>query len=436
MGDRGGASGAPQAGPAPNARSRAAVPPARAAALHPNAATQLSSDERSSAATRDLQTLLSGAVQRLRAATGCAATAWALRDDASPYVAAAIFEGSAPQAPALAEFKRLAQLRGATDLTDRRTDLELQQLAYQHACHPAAPVLAASGEALALLLLHATGDAVRRRPPRGGALPPSWLGELDAACAQIAGPLSTALAIGRLRHLDHETRQLDRLASLGSLAAELAHELRNPLVAVKTFLDLLPEQRHDPTFLGEFCEVVQQELQRMQRLIETTLELALPDAPRPDGEPARAAVEVAAVGRLLSHRAARRGIVLCAEVPGDLPPLGLPADALRQVLLNLLQNAIDATPAGGRVRVTGRSGGPSECQLEICDEGPGVPPELAERIFEPFVTTRTDGAGGLGLAISRRIAEEAGGRLELDSPPGAGATLRLTLPACRRHGES
>lgn len=429
MGEWGAATGAPGSGAAGSVRVRAEASP-------PLAASRLASDARALTATRDLQTLLSHAVQRLQAATGCAATAWALREDGAPYVAAAIFEANAPQAPEAAEFARLCALGGATDLTDRRIEPELQQLAQHHACHAVVPVRGSAGPALALLLLHAAANPLLRRPPRGGALPPRWLGDLDAASAELASPLAAALAVGRLRHLDHETRHLDRLAALGSLSAELSHELRNPLVAVKTFLQLLPERRHDPAFIDEFCEVARQELERMQRLLDTTLELAHPGPSRPDAGSARAAVEVAAVGRLLSHHAARRGVRLQAEVPGELPPLGLPADALRQVLLNLVQNAVDATAEGGLVTVIARPGRAGEVELEVRDQGPGIPAELAERVFEPFFTTREGGVGGLGLAISRRIVEEAGGRVELESWPGAGTAIRLLLPCSRPHGES
>jgi signal transduction histidine kinase len=108
--------------------------------------------------------------------------------------------------------------------------------------------------------------------------------------------------------------------------------------------------------------------------------------------------------------------------------VALSEDALRQVLLNLVQNALDATPPGGRVaaRVASSAG---QAWIRVRDAGPGIAPSLRERIFEPFFTTRPDRAGGLGLAITRRIVEEAGGEIEVDPVPGGGSEFRVRLPS-------
>jgi signal transduction histidine kinase len=100
------------------------------------------------------------------------------------------------------------------------------------------------------------------------------------------------------------------------------------------------------------------------------------------------------------------------------------------VVLNLVLNALDATPRGGRVRLALRAAG-GEAELRVEDEGPGVAPELRERVFEPFFSTKPDAPGGLGLAISRRIAEEAGGALRLEDAPGGGSCFALRLPLAR-----
>jgi signal transduction histidine kinase len=392
--------------------------------------------DRSLSATRDLQTLLSQAVQQLRVVTGCYASAWALREDGVPYLAAADFDGAMPPAPIASDFSQLAALREATDLTDRRIGDELAELARRHGCHAAAAVRGAPADALAVLLLHASNGSLERPPPRGGALPKRWLGELDQACAELGAPLAAALALGRLRQLDREVRHLDRLAALGSLSAELAHELRNPLVAVNTFLQLMPERRHDPAFLDDFCAVAREELARMKRLLDTTIELAQPNPVSPSAGPASAAHAVAAVGRLLFHYAARRGVQLRAEVPGELPQLAISPDGLHQVLLNLIQNAVDATPEGARVEVRAHALATGQVEIAVRDEGPGIHESLADRVFEPFFTTREGGVGGLGLSISRRIVDEAGGSLSFESKVGVGTRMRVQLPCSRPHGES
>jgi len=381
----------------------------------------------------DLQTLLADAVQRLRDGTGSgSAVAWALREDGAPYVAAAAFEGNAPPAPDREAFARAAALGGATDLTERRLDPALREIARRFQCSAAAPVSAGEERVMAVLLVRAAaGDEARPRAGPRPAVPPRVLAQLDSSARRLAGPLAAALAAGRLRQLDEEVRQLDRLAALGALGAEIAHEVRNPLVSVKTFLELLPERRNDPEVLGAFCEVVRSEVARLERLLDTIVEHG---SPQPQGladaipDPASVGPTLDAVLGLLEHRARRLGVVLEAHAQAGLPPLCLGEDALRQVLLNLALNALDATPPGGFVRLLARR---AEAGVEVLvsDEGPGIPPELREAVFEPFVSTRRDRRGGLGLAISRRIVEEAGGSLVVGEGERGGAELRARIPS-------
>jgi signal transduction histidine kinase len=142
------------------------------------------------------------------------------------------------------------------------------------------------------------------------------------------------------------------------------------------------------------------------------------------------------VGRLLFHYAARRGVQLRAEVPGELPQLAISPDGLHQVLLNLIQNAVDATPEGARVEVRAHALATGQVEIAVRDEGPGIHESLADRVFEPFFTTREGGVGGLGLSISRRIVDEAGGSLSFESKVGVGTRMRVQLPCSRPHGES
>jgi signal transduction histidine kinase len=367
------------------------------------------------AALRDLQRLLSETTQRLRRATGCAcAAAWALRSDGSPYLAGADWSGETPGEPDADAFARIGALRGATQLSEPDSGPELRELARRLRIDAAAPVRCEPGATLAVLVL-------------AGPLRPRALAALDFAAHRLEGPLAAALALGRLEQLDTSVRRLDRLAALGELAAEIAHEVRNPLVTLQTFLQLLPERREDPEFLSRYLAVVTGELRRMDRLLDRVVETARP--PRPEDE---AAAEVAAtleaVGELLQQRALTRDVELALEAPSGVR-VALGEDALRQVLLNLVQNALDATPAGGRIRARAERGD-GQVWLRVADSGPGIPEPLRQRIFEPFFTTRPDRAGGLGLAISRRIAEEAGGQLELEPPqPDArGSVFVLRLP--------
>jgi signal transduction histidine kinase len=380
----------------------------------------------------DLQTLLADEVQRLRDATASeSAVAWALREDGSPYVAAAAFVGGAPATPDRAAFASAARLAGATDLGARRLDPALHELARRFQCTAAAPVSAGEGRVLAVLLLRTAPPEARPRAGPRPAVAPRALGLLDASARRLARPLASALAAGRLRRLDEQVRQLDRLAALGALGAEIAHEVRNPLVSVKTFLELLPERRHDPELLGEFCEVVRSEVARLERLLDTIVEYASPqsrDPADPIPDPASVGPALDAVLGLLEHRARRSGVRLEAAAQAGLPPLCLGEDALRQVLLNLALNALDVTPQGGRVELRARSV-ERDVEILVSDEGPGIPPALREAVFEPFVSTRRDRPGGLGLAISRRIVEEAGGTLDIGESERGGAELRVRIPA-------
>jgi signal transduction histidine kinase len=349
---------------------------------------------------RDLQSLLSAVVLSLRETTDCeSAFAWALREDGAPYVAAADFAGDPPVAPDAGAFAALAALRGATDLNADRGPTALREIAARHRCSAAAPIAASGARATAVLL---TGERNEVRP--------RTLAALDAAAKRLAGPVGAALALGRLRRLDEEIRRLDRLAALGSLATEIVHEVRNPLVSVKTFLQLLPEYRDDPEFLTRFFDVVSDEFRRMERLLDLVIEHARPQSP----EPSRSSAPVAAVldfaMDLLRHRALKRGVVLETDASADLPPVAMSEDALRQVVLNLALNAIDATPDGRAVHLRGRAAGAS-IELIVSDEGPGVPAELRSTVFEPYTSTRRDRPGGLGLAITRRIVEEANGTI-------------------------
>jgi signal transduction histidine kinase len=365
------------------------------------------------ATLHDLQRLLSMTTQRVRALCACEhVAAWALRPDGGPYLASADWSGDPPGEPDAAAFAEVARLPAATHLSAPDASAEQREVARRMRCDAAVAVRSEPGALAALVL--------------AGDVRPRTLAALDAAARRLEGPLAVALALGRLERLDQSVRRLDRLAALGGLAAEIAHEVRNPLATLQTFLQLLPERREDPEFLTRYVDVVTGELRRMDRLLDRIVETA-----RPAGDDDDASAEVGpsldAVCELLRPRAVARGVSLTLDAQAALR-VPLSEDALRQVLLNLVQNAIDATPPGGGVtaRVAGRGG---QVTVRVSDAGPGIPPALRERIFEPFFSTRPERAGGLGLAITRRIVEESGGAIEVDAAPGGGSEFRVRLPS-------
>jgi len=305
----------------------------------------------------------------------------------------------------------------------------LRGLAVRHGLAAAAPVKGEGGRGLAVLLSGA---------PDGAAARPRALAALASTANRLALPLAAAEAERRLTRLDTEVQRLDRLALLGRLTQELAHEVRNPLVSVKTFLQLLPERREDPDFTTRFLAVVTGELERTLRLLDLVIDLPRPLLASADAAPV--AETVASVLELLRPYARQRDVALESSLPADLLAVALGEDALRQVLLNLLMNAIDATPRGAAVSVEAcaRAGSIARegfiaredfIELVVSDAGPGIAPELRERVFEPFFTTRGAHHGGIGLAITRSLVEQAKGRIAVRAGASGGAAIAVTLPA-------
>jgi signal transduction histidine kinase len=172
-----------------------------------------------------------------------------------------------------------------------------------------------------------------------------------------------------------------------------------------------------------------EELRRIERLLEAVSQQARPpSAPSADAigeiEPA-----VRSVAQLATLRAVVRRVRVEVDVAGSLAPARIAGDALRQILLNLALNAIEATPEGGGVRISALERGDA-IEIALEDEGPGVPEALRARVFEPFFSTKAQ-PGGLGLAITRRLVEDAGGTIEVESRTPTGSRFRVTLPAAR-----
>jgi signal transduction histidine kinase len=249
------------------------------------------------------------------------------------------------------------------------------------------------------------------------------LGEAVAGLSALGLLLLAVLlfvADRRSRRLARDLEQQRALAAMGEMAAVLAHEIRTPLAVLKGHAQLLLEGA-DPALVERLGPVVSQAA-RLERLVNALLDFARPRPLRP--APASLAAVVDQACDLVAPDALERSVAVIR----DAAPLTVQADAdqLLQVLVNLLLNAIQASPAGSpiTVRVTGRG---RQAQVDVVDSGPGVPPELGDDIFKPFVTTRAKG-NGLGLAIARRIAEAHGGTLVASREPGRGARFVLTLP--------
>lgn len=254
--------------------------------------------------------------------------------------------------------------------------------------------------------------------------------EVAAATADLAHKNE---ALGQLNRLLVETRRelgdKERLAALGQLAAQLAHEIGTPLASVSGHLQLAMGTRDLPSTLHDRLRVASRELERISKIVRDYLDSTRPIQPaRVDCDLVRLLDE--AVGIAFSA-GERPGLTIERHLDPDATHLDTDPGLLRQVLVNLLTNALDAvsTREGGRVtvRATAQSG---RIAIAVSDDGTGIAAEDAARIFEPFYTTKGRGKGtGLGLAICRELAHALGGAIAVHSRPGAGSTFTITLPA-------
>lgn len=228
--------------------------------------------------------------------------------------------------------------------------------------------------------------------------------------------------------------QAERLASVGRLAAGLAHEIGNPLSAILGFQELLLGGGLEPQEEREFLERMKRETERIHRVLRDMLDFARPVALAKDGEaevPGSVRAAVDDVLALVTPQKTFRDRAIAAEIAPDLPRLTLAGPRLVQVLLNLLLNAADAAPReGGRIAIHAARAPGSRVRLTVDDNGPGVAPAIRDRLFEPFATTKEPGKGtGLGLAVCRGLVEAAGGTLAVEDGAEGGARFVIELPA-------
>jgi signal transduction histidine kinase len=268
--------------------------------------------------------------------------------------------------------------------------------------------------------------------PSGGDLP-----EMETVLRLTAERIGEV--VERLRRSEREVLRSEQLAALGQMAAGMAHELRNPLTSMKFLLqaalagdcpsvspgDGPSEGLAVPSLAGRDLHVFEEEIDRLEQLIQSFLDFARPPHLEKKIVDIRPLVEQT-VG-LVAGRAARHGVRIGFGLP-ELPvEATVDSQHFRQVLLNLLLNALDAVAGGGAVCVEVENGPDGWLTLRVTDDGPGLPAGLGERIFAPFVTTKETGLG-LGLSICKRIAEAHGGSISGEDRPGGGAVFALRLP--------
>jgi PAS domain S-box-containing protein len=274
----------------------------------------------------------------------------------------------------------------------------------------------------------------------GRAIPVSVLtAPIHGSEGQLRGAVAVLRDLSRIRALEAEVRRGERLSALGQMALALAHEIRNPLGAIRGVAQLLGDELGGAGPYREHLTVMLAEIDRVNRVMEALLDLGRPLTFT--FGPVNLHELLDRVSLLAEPAARAHEVQVIRRYDPSLPPLWADADRLIQVFQNLIQNGIDAMPGGGRLTLTTRlaldtlfggrvdaGAGPRPLiEVQVADEGEGIPPELLDRVFDPFVTTKPRGLG-LGLALAHRIVEEHRGALRVASTPGKGTVFSAYLP--------
>jgi len=259
---------------------------------------------------------------------------------------------------------------------------------------------------------------------------------LKAGEGKDLGVIAAIRDLTVMRELESRLRRSDRLAALGELAAGLAHEIKNPLTSLMTFSRHLPRRFDDEHFRAKFQSVVPRELERINGIVEGLLELARPA--RINFTAVRLPAPLERAAELYAQEMESRGVQVTRDYARDLPAVWVDAEAVYQALVNLVRNALDAMPSGGKLTLRAgwsdehhgvRPGlaGARRVRVEIEDTGIGIPGADADRVFNPFFSTKTGGTG-LGLALTHKIIEDHGGSIDFRSTVGQGTVFRIVLP--------
>jgi two-component system sensor histidine kinase PilS (NtrC family) len=263
------------------------------------------------------------------------------------------------------------------------------------------------------------------RRPDGSSVPVRMtFSALRSGEGERLGLISACEDLSAIREMESRMRQADRLATLGRMAANIAHEIRNPLASLTGAIEVLTSPLTADDARERLSQIVATESERLNHIIKNFLEYARP-APL-----SITAFDVAAAAEevllLLEHRAGPGSLKVVRAFP---PSVVWPVDAqqFRQVLWNLCLNAVEAMPEGGELRVNADVRG-DRLEVSVSDNGEGIAATDLSHVFEPFFSTKSEGTG-LGLALVHRVVQEHGGEIDVQSTPGLGTTFTLTLPS-------
>jgi len=228
------------------------------------------------------------------------------------------------------------------------------------------------------------------------------------------------------KRMEEELRRADRLRSLGELSAGVAHEIRNPLTGIATTAQVLREKLGADAQEGKYVTVILDEIARLDDIIKSLLDFARPVSPHPAEVSLSHLIEDGLA--LLMDKARDRGVKLHFDNLMRDDRCLVDGDQIKQIILNIVLNGIEACDGGGKVNVYAReASNPAFIEIELADTGSGIPDDIADKLYNPFFTTRPEGTG-MGLSISRKIAESHGGRIYHRSVPGSGTSFFIELP--------
>jgi len=260
---------------------------------------------------------------------------------------------------------------------------------------------------------------------------------------QVLGALMVVTDITALKRLELQIRRSDRLASLGTLSAGMAHEIKNPLVSIKTFAQLLPERYNDSDFRETFSNLIGHEIDRIDSLVNQLLRFARPAKPHLQPMHVHEILEKSLL--LLGHRLYQKDIKLTRSWQASVDTIRADADQLEQVFLNFFINAMDAMKNGGELSIStqlrtdeewlsplAQTNGENHevLRITIRDSGEGIRGEDLAHVFDPFFTTKDYGTG-LGLSVVHGIIQEHGGQIEVESELKKGTAFHILLPLVR-----
>lgn len=263
--------------------------------------------------------------------------------------------------------------------------------------------------------------------------------DLKSDSGQPGGLVVLLRDVTEMNRLELQLRRADKLAALGTLAAGVAHEVKNPLHALNLNLHLLGQELTSPhpsdAEITGYLDILRSEIQRIHRIVENFLRFSRP--PIPDTKPTDLNATVERVLSLVAFEAVERGLGISAQLDPGLRPIPGDEEQLSQVFLNVVINALQAMQSGGTLTVRTRLVG-DFAEVLFEDTGEGIRPELLAHLFDPYFTTRPAGVG-LGLAIAHRIVEGHDGTIDVDSTPGTGTAVIVRLPgadpASTAHGK-